>query len=45
MNKAASDLGKLAKGVKKTLSLAERKKRAARMRKAQKKRWEGHEKK
>jgi len=39
MNKAAQELGRLAKGKPKTLSQAERKRRADRLAEARKKRW------
>lgn len=39
MNKAASTLGKLGKGIPKTISNAERKRRSERMAKAREKRW------
>lgn len=39
MNKHASALGKLAKGVKKTLSQAERRRRAERLKHARTSRW------
>jgi hypothetical protein len=39
MNKAASELGKMAKGVPKHLSKAERKRRSLRLADARKKRW------
>ena len=39
MNKAASELGKLAKGIPKTLSEDERKRRSVRLAEARKKRW------
>jgi hypothetical protein len=39
MNKAAQQLGRLGRGKKKTITLAERKRRAERMAEARKKRW------
>lgn len=39
MNKAASQLGKLGRGIKKTLTAAERKRRSLRLAKARLKRW------
>ena len=39
MNKAAQELGRLGKGKRKTLTKAERKRRAERLAKAREKRW------
>ncbi len=44
MNKAAQQLGRLGRGKKKAISLAERKRRRERLAEARKKRWDKKEK-